>query len=99
MSYLYDACALMKSSYEDLAEQCQNFAVELLDQTRNMSELHTILNYESSDTAASSGSRHDDDNAQQLDRLARLKLAVKYEQKRVSMSFEPAQFHVRNEHA
>ncbi|XP_053227522.1 short transient receptor potential channel 4 isoform X3 [Podarcis raffonei] len=61
-----------KSEYEELSQQCKQFAKDLLDQTRSSRELEIILNYR-------------DDNSlieeQNGNELARLKLAIKYRQK------------------
>lgn len=85
-------------NYEQLAEQCQKFAVELLDQTRNMSELNTILNYDNATTDTPSrsdaqGSHGNGDNegmegrSEDIPRLVRLKVAIKYKQKQVSQEW------------
>ena len=37
----------VQGEYEQLAKQCQDFAVELLDQTRSSRELEVILNHDS----------------------------------------------------
>ncbi|KAM8854466.1 short transient receptor potential channel 4b [Synchiropus picturatus] len=61
-----------KSEYEQLSHTCKRFAKNLLDQTRSSKELETILNY-------SDNSNHMlEENTSDL---ARLKLAIKYEQK------------------
>lgn len=65
-----------KMEYEALAKQCQDFAVDLLDQTRGSHELETILNH---DTMIS---LHHSDEPERAT-LSRLKLAIKYKQKRV----------------
>lgn len=64
-----------KSEYEELSQQCKQFAKDLLDQTRSSRELELILNY------------RDDINPlldENTNDLARLKLAIKYTQKEVS---------------
>ncbi|CAB1347857.1 unnamed protein product [Coregonus sp. 'balchen'] len=61
-----------KSEYEELSQQCKQFAKDLLDQTRSSRELELILNY------------RDDINPlldENTNDLARLKLAIKYRQK------------------
>ena len=63
-----------KVEYEAVAKQCMEFAVDLLDQTRGSKELECILNY---DPAGPVNDGNDSMN------LARLKLAIKYKQKRV----------------
>lgn len=64
-----------KSEYEELSRTCKQFAKDLLDQTRSSRELEVILNY------------RDDINPlldENINELARLKLAIKYSQKEVS---------------
>ncbi|XP_042075594.1 short transient receptor potential channel 4b isoform X2 [Haplochromis burtoni] len=61
-----------KSEYEELSRTCKQFAKDLLDQTRSSRELEVILNY------------RDDINPlldENINELARLKLAIKYSQK------------------
>ncbi len=65
-----------KMDYENLAAQCRDFAVDLLDQTRGSKELEMILNYDQNSIQSS-----DDDHMS----LSRLKLAIKYKQKRVKI--------------
>ncbi|XP_076446339.1 short transient receptor potential channel 4-like [Babylonia areolata] len=64
-----------KLDYEKLAIKCQDFAVDLLEQTRGSRELNIILNHDTT----SSGM---DDNGSEKMMLSRLKLAVKYKQKK-----------------
>ncbi|XP_070198596.1 short transient receptor potential channel 4-like [Littorina saxatilis] len=64
-----------KVDYEKLAHKCQDFAVDLLEQTRGSRELNIILNHDTT----SSGM--DDSGAEKMT-LSRLKLAVKYKQKK-----------------
>uniref|UniRef100_S4RQB3 Transient receptor potential cation channel, subfamily C, member 5a n=1 Tax=Petromyzon marinus TaxID=7757 RepID=S4RQB3_PETMA len=62
-----------KAEYEELSQQCKQFAKELLDQTRSTRELEIVLNYkEESDGAP---------EAPDAFNLERLKLAIKYHQK------------------
>lgn len=64
-----------KSEYEELSHMCKQFAKDLLDRTRSSRELEIILNY------------RDDINPlldENVNDLARLKLAIKYCQKEVS---------------
>ncbi|KAM8897356.1 short transient receptor potential channel 4a isoform 1-T2 [Spinachia spinachia] len=61
-----------KSEYEELSQQCKQFAKDLLDQTRSSRELEMILNYRD-DINLLDEEGHND--------LARLKLAIKYYQK------------------
>ena len=65
-----------KQEYEQLAQQCQDYSAALLAETRSSKELEIILNY-------------DPDNPPVLTEtsekmtLARLKLAIRYKQKKV----------------
>ncbi|NXH54749.1 TRPC4 protein, partial [Rhabdornis inornatus] len=61
-----------KSEYEELSQQCKQFAKDLLDQTRSSRELEIILNYRDDNSLIEEQSGND---------LARLKLAIKYHQK------------------
>ncbi|CAM9524685.1 unnamed protein product [Lampetra planeri] len=62
-----------KAEYEELSQQCKQFAKELLDQTRSTRELEIVLNYkEESDGAPETPDAFN---------LERLKLAIKYHQK------------------
>ncbi|XP_061902698.1 short transient receptor potential channel 4-like [Entelurus aequoreus] len=61
-----------KWEYEELAQQCKQFAKDLLDQTRSSRELQMILNYRDHVSLLEDGDGGD---------LARLKLAIKYYQK------------------
>uniref|UniRef100_A0A8D3B8Z4 Transient receptor potential cation channel, subfamily C, member 4a n=1 Tax=Scophthalmus maximus TaxID=52904 RepID=A0A8D3B8Z4_SCOMX len=61
-----------KSEYEELSQQCKQFAKDLLDQTRSSRELEMILNYRDDISLLEEESNND---------LARLKLAIKYHQK------------------
>ena len=65
-----------KSTYRNLSKQVQDFATELLDQTRGSAELETILNH-NTEAAVS------DDDAEVMT-LSRLRLAIKYKQKEVN---------------
>lgn len=65
-----------KSEYEELSRQCKQFAKDLLDQTRSSRELEIILNYRDDSSLIEEQSGND---------LARLKLAIKYRQKEVSV--------------
>ncbi|KAI8798425.1 transient receptor potential-gamma protein, partial [Biomphalaria glabrata] len=62
-----------KADYEKLAVKCQEFAVDLLEQTRGSRELAIILNHDNTTT--------DEQNCDKV-RLSRLKLAIKYKQKK-----------------
>lgn len=64
-----------KSEYEELSQQCKEFAKDLLDQTRSSRELEMILNYRDDINLLDEEGNND---------LARLKLAIKYHQKEVS---------------
>ena len=74
----------LKVEYEQLAKQCQDFAVDLLDQTRGSKELEVLLNYDSDGLVSESMNSTvvKDDMS-----LARLKLAIKYKQKKVRWPF------------
>ncbi|XP_026856656.2 short transient receptor potential channel 4a [Electrophorus electricus] len=61
-----------KAEYEELSQQCKQFAKDLLDQTRSSRELETILNYRDDNIPL-----EDEGNSD----LARLRLAIKYHQK------------------
>lgn len=65
-----------KSEYEELSQQCKQFAKDLLDQTRSSRELEMILNYRDDINLLEEEGNND---------LARLKLAIKYHQKEVSV--------------
>lgn len=67
-----------RQEYEELSQQCKQFAKDLLDQTRSSRELEMILNYRD-DINLLDEEGHND--------LARLKLAIKYYQKEVSMKY------------
>ncbi|KAH9523131.1 hypothetical protein Btru_065902 [Bulinus truncatus] len=64
-----------KADYEKLAGKCQEFAVDLLEQTRGSRELAIILNHDNTMT--------EEQNCDKV-RLSRLKLAIKYKQKKVN---------------
>jgi len=66
----------LKVEYEELSKQCQTFAVDLLDQTRGSRELAVLLNYDRDGPLSTS------DRGERMN-LARLKLAIKYKQKKV----------------
>ena len=72
-----------KLDYEDLAKTVRDFAVDLLDQVRGSQELEIILNHDSTGVPVT-----DTSQATQIEKmnLARLKLAIKYKQKRVSVT-------------
>lgn len=69
-----------RNDYEELAKQCKMFAKDLLAQARNSRELEVILNHTSSED-------HVDKRGLLEERmnLSRLKLAIKYNQKEVSV--------------
>lgn len=70
-----------KSEYEELSQQCKQFAKDLLDQTRSSRELEMILNYRDDINLLEEEGNGD---------LARLRLAIKYHQKEVSRIIYPA---------
>ena len=63
----------IQNEYNKLSNQCKNYAVELLDLCRSTDEIGAILN---------GGDVSEDVNA--VPSLTRVKLAIKYGQKRVS---------------
>ena len=63
-----------------MATQCSEFAVALLDQTRGSRELEVLLNYDPDGPIA----KEPNDKTQKMN-LARLKLAIKYKQKKVRL--------------
>ena len=69
-----------KIDYEKLAKKCQEFAVDLLEQTRGSKELEIILNHD----ATCPGNEQDFPKNENKMKLSRLKLAIKYKQKKVS---------------
>lgn len=69
-----------KVDYEKLAKKCQEFAVDLLEQTRGSKELEIVLNHDST----CPGSDQDLPASDSKMKLSRLKLAIKYKQKKVS---------------
>ena len=76
-----------KSEYVELRKQCQAFATALLDHTRTHYELEVLLNYEPPDASGSTvggGSSASHETAAEEGRmhLARLKLAIRYKQKK-----------------
>ena len=68
-----------RTEYEELGITCQNFAVDLLEQIRGSKELEIILNHDCRSP--------DQDEEKELKKLSRLKLAIKYKQKKVSLLF------------
>lgn len=76
--------SLFRNDYEELAKQCKMFAKDLLAQARNSRELEVILNHTSSED-------HVDKRGLLEERmnLSRLKLAIKYNQKEVSIPHIP----------
>lgn len=73
-----------KLDYEKLARKCQEFAVDLLEQTRGSKELEIILNHDST----CPGNEQDFPTNENKMKLSRLKLAIKYKQKKVSLLHE-----------
>ncbi|XP_045478713.1 transient-receptor-potential-like protein isoform X2 [Harmonia axyridis] len=63
-----------KSEYLDLRRQCQQFAVDLLHQSRSSQELAIILNHDPDDPTPYEEGEHM--------RLSRLELAIQYKQKK-----------------
>jgi hypothetical protein len=67
-----------KSDYEKLSLQCQEYASALLAETRTSQELEIILNHDHENPPALF------ENEQEKTSLNRLKLAIKYKQKKVN---------------
>jgi len=71
----YNSCFLvylpLQNEYLGLVEQCMNFAYELMDLCRGTQEVEAVL----------SECREEDDSCATL---ARLKMAIQYEEKKVS---------------
>ena len=66
-----------KNEYELLSEQCQEYASALVNETRTTDELKIILNYDHLNP-------HEDINENfETNNLSRLKLAVRFKQKKV----------------
>lgn len=63
-----------KTEYLELRRQCQQFAVDLLDQTRSSQELAIILNYDPQSPPYMDGDHM---------KLKRLEVAIDYKQKKV----------------
>ena len=61
-------------SFQELRSKCQEFATALLDHTRSSSELEILLNHDPTGPVFQHGERM---------HLNRLKLAIKYRQKKV----------------
>ena len=66
-----------KIDYEKLSQQCQEYASALLAETRSSEELEIILNYDHENPPALF------ENEEEKSGLKRLKLAIKYKQKKV----------------
>ncbi|CAF3674644.1 unnamed protein product [Adineta steineri] len=64
-----------KQEYEQLAQQCQDYSAALLAETRSSKELEIILNYDTENPPVLS------DTTEKMT-LARLKLAIRYKQKK-----------------
>ncbi|XP_043231805.1 transient receptor potential-gamma protein-like isoform X2 [Amphibalanus amphitrite] len=62
-----------KTDYQELRKRCQDFATALLDHTRSSYELEVLLNHDPTGPAFEHGERM---------HLSRLKLAIKYKQKK-----------------
>ena len=66
-----------KQEYEQLAQQCQDYSAALLAETRSSKELEIILNYDSENPPVLT------ETTEKMT-LARLKLAIRYKQKKVN---------------
>lgn len=73
-----------KDLYAELSEQCKKYACDLLEQCRSSEEVIAVLNKDTD-----SDPEEDDEDEDEVDQekitLARLKLALKYEQKQVEV--------------
>lgn len=69
---------------EDLCEQCQDFATTLLGHARTSAELQTLLNHDAT-TLRTADEGWEPGEKQSLERL---KLAIKYKQKKVFPTFK-----------
>lgn len=69
-----------KNEYEKLSQQCQEYASALLTETRTSQELEIILNHDHENPPVLF------ENEQEKSSLSRLKLAIKYKQKKVVYS-------------
>uniref|UniRef100_A0A1I8JFL9 ANK_REP_REGION domain-containing protein n=2 Tax=Macrostomum lignano TaxID=282301 RepID=A0A1I8JFL9_9PLAT len=71
-----------REEYENLSADCQKFATALLEQTRSSEELAIVLNQD----AGQGNAKLNDKTLTEGERmnLARLKMAIKYKQKKVS---------------
>jgi hypothetical protein len=65
-----------KQEYEQLAQQCQEYSAALLAETRSSKELEIILNYDPENPPVLT------ETSEKMT-LARLKLAIRYKQKKV----------------
>ena len=65
---------MFQSEYLSLVEKCMNFACELMDLCRGTQEVEAVLS-EGSDSSSEKAKR---------DPLARLKMAIRYEEKKVN---------------
>lgn len=70
----------MQSEYLSLVEKCMNFACELMDLCRGTQEVEAVLS-EGSDCCSDNGKR---------DPLARLKMAIRYQEKKVKGRQRPS---------
>lgn len=68
-----------KDIYGELSENCKDYACDLLNQCRSSDEVIAVLNKSTGDE-----SDYDDDDSEDESKLDRLKLSLKYEQKKVS---------------
>lgn len=76
-----------KLDYEKLAKKCQEFAVDLLDQIRGSKELEVILNHDTTNPANSEGGQEIEPKPTDKMKLSRLKLAIKFKQKKVYLRY------------
>ncbi|CAH8561471.1 unnamed protein product [Heterobilharzia americana] len=75
-----------RTDYEELQAKCQQFATDMLAQTRSSAELSVVLNHDTGGDATGSHvggidrQSYSDDISERM-QLSRLKLAIRYEQK------------------
>jgi hypothetical protein len=74
-----------KVDYEKLAKKCQEFAVDLLEQIRGSKELEVILNHDTTNPASDEAGPEVEPQPTDKLKLSRLKLAIKFKQKKVSI--------------
>uniref|UniRef100_A0A1I8II44 ANK_REP_REGION domain-containing protein n=1 Tax=Macrostomum lignano TaxID=282301 RepID=A0A1I8II44_9PLAT len=71
-----------KSEYEQLAAKCQEYASALLEQTRSSAELAIVLNQDIGQSGHKVNEKALEETDEERMTLSRLKLAIKYKQKK-----------------